>query len=410
MATVRSLGQLQRGGAQAPPPIQVRASTATALGSVGYGTLYRQQPEVRVVIEFLARNIAQLGLHLFELVSDTDRRRDRTHDSIRVLDRPNPSTTRYRLFEGTVQDLAIFGHAFWIKLRRSGGDIQHLLPVPPTRVSVAGDLFPASYRYTSEDGRTLDFAPTEVVHFRYYDPIDPVRGLPPLEALKAIVAESRAAATSRLAFWRNGAKLGGYIQRPLEARTWTPEARERFRSQFRERYTGVANAGQYPVLEDGMTFHPVVSTMRDAESIASWKLTREEVARAYHIPLPMVGILDHATFSNIKEQHRHLYQDCLGPWLTMLQEELELQYLPEFAGGDDRYFEFNLREKLAGSFEEQSAALQTAVGRPWMTVDEARARQNLSSLGGDAAVLGTPLNVSVSPRLKAPSAQEALPA
>jgi HK97 family phage portal protein len=410
MAVVRSFGALQRGGTLAgvSPPTQLRTATATVLGCVSYAAIYRHQPEVRVVIEFLARNIAQLGLHLHELVSETDRRRDRAHGSIRVLERPNFYTTRYRLIEQTVQDLAIFGHAFWIKVRRAGGAVVGLVPVPPERMSVAGDLFPVSYRYEI-GGRTRDLDPTEVVHFRHYDPIDGLRGVSPLEALKGIVAESRAAAATRIAFWKNGAKLGGVIQRPKEAGTWTVEARDRFRRQFDEKFTGTGNAGRFPVLEEGMTFAPVVSTMVDAESVATWKLSREEAARAYHIPLPMVGILDHATFSNIKEQHRHLYQDCLGPWLEMLSQELELQFLPDFDGFETRYLEFNIAQKLAGSFEEQASALQTLVGRPLMSVNEGRARLNLSSKPGEDAI-AAPLNMNVDVRRKADAVAEGVPA
>lgn len=400
MAIIRSFGALQRGGASAPAPESLRLQSVTALGSLSYASIYRQQPEIRVVVEFLARNIAQLGLHLFELVDDTDRRRDRTHGSIQLLERPNPYTTRYRLIEGTVQDLAIYGHAFWLKVRRAGGQLRYLVRVPPSRMAVAGDLMPSAYRYTSEDGRETTVPPTEVVHFRSYDPVDDLRGVSPLESLKGIIAESRAAATSRVAFWKNGAKLGGYIQRPADAKPWSRDARERFREQFRDKYAGANNAGSYPVLEEGMTFHPVVSTMVDAEAIATWKLTREEAARAYHIPLPMVGILDHATFSNIKEQHRHLYQDCLGPWLIQLTEELDLQYMPEFDGAADRYLEFNLQEKLAGSFEEQVQALQTSVGGPWITRNEARGRMNLPRLSGaeNDKVL-SPLNLTVKPNV-----------
>jgi HK97 family phage portal protein len=398
MATVRSLGTLQRSGAAyyaAPPPALLRTDTATALGSVSYADIYRRQPEVRVVIEFLARNIAQLGLHLYELVGENDRRRDRTHASIAVLNRPNWYTTRYRLIEQTVQDMAIFGHAFWIKARRRrGSQLEGLFAVPPSRMAIAGDLYPTAYRYSNEANKAVDLAPGDVVHFRHYDPIDGLRGVSPLEALKGIVAESRAAANTRLAFWKNGAKLGGVIQRPKEAGKWSVEARDRFRRQFDERYTGTGNAGRFPVLEEGMTFEPVVSTMVDAEAVSTWKLSREEVARAYHIPLPMVGILDHATFSNIKEQHRHLYQDCLGPWLEMLSQELELQFLPEFAGTESRYLEFNIAAKLAGSFEEQASALQTLVGRPVMSVNEGRARLNLSSKDGEDDI-AAPLNMTV---------------
>jgi len=107
----------------------------------------------------------------------------------------------------------------------------------------------------------------------------------------------------------------------------------------------------------------------------------------------MVGILDHATFSNITELHKMLYQDTLGPWLTMIQDEIALQVIPDFPDGEDMYAEFNLREKLSGSFEERSDSIQKAVGAPWMTVNEARALENRPPVeGGDELV--RPLNVT----------------
>jgi hypothetical protein len=138
-----------------------------------------------------------------------------------------------------------------------------------------------------------------------------------------------------------------------------------------------------PVLEDGMTFRPATFSARDSEYIAARKLSREECAASYHIPLPMVGILDHATFSNIKEQHKQLYADTLGPWLEMIQEEIELQLLPETQDHENVYVEFNISEKLKGSFEEQAAALRALVGRPVMTANEGRARLNLPAITDD---------------------------
>ena len=135
------------------------------------------------------------------------------------------------------------------------------------------------------------------------------------------------------------------------------------------------------------------------------QLTAENAPGVPH-PASDVGILDHATFSNIKEQHKNLYQDSLGPWLKMIEEDIELQLLPDFDDSDGVYVEFNIAEKLAGSFEEQTQALQSAVGRPWMTANEARARMNLPSINGDANELVTPLNVltggQASPRDSAP--------
>jgi hypothetical protein len=108
----------------------------------------------------------------------------------------------------------------------------------------------------------------------------------------------------------------------------------------------------------------------------------------------MVGILEHANFSNMKEQHRSTYQDTLGPIMSQLSQAFNLQLAADLGLPESAYFEFNIKEKLRGSFEEEAAAIQTAVGAPHMTRNEARARQNLPAIeGGDDLV--TPLNVLV---------------
>jgi hypothetical protein len=44
-----------------------------------YAAIYRTQPAVRTVVDFLARNVGQLSLHTFKRVSETDRKRLRDH-------------------------------------------------------------------------------------------------------------------------------------------------------------------------------------------------------------------------------------------------------------------------------------------------------------------------------------------
>jgi hypothetical protein len=62
-------------------------------------------------------------------------------------------------------------------------------------------------------------------------------------------------------------------------------------------------------------------------------------------------------------------------------------------GADPRtYVEFDLTEKLKGSFEERASILQASVGGPWLTRNEARADNNLPPIeGGDELIV--PLNV-----------------
>jgi HK97 family phage portal protein len=143
-----------------------------------------------------------------------------------------------------------------------------------------------------------------------------------------------------------------------------------------------------------MSFRPASQTSRDLQYIEGRKLTREEVAAAYHIPPPMIGLLENATFSNITEQRKMLYTETLGPWLTMITEEIELQLIPDFEPKPEQFYvEFNIREKLTGDFIERGNVMAQAIGGPYLTVNEGRAMDNRPPVeGGDALI--RPLNVT----------------
>lgn len=393
--------------------------TGTGYGSIrlydefnyDYATIYRTQPNVRTCVEFLARNLAQLGLHVYRRVSETDRVRERDHPLAKLLAMPLPpemKVTHYRLIEQLISDMGIYFNAYWLKIRGPNA-VEWLLRVPPPLMTVKGGLYPTAYELRlGGELQTLD--PADVVHFRGYNPDSPFEGLSPLETLRRVLAEEHAAADYREHFWANAARMGGIIERPKDAPDWSDAARERFKAEFKALYTGSENSGETAVLEEGMQWKQVTFNAQESEYLAGRKLTREECARAYHIPPPMVGILDHATFSNVKDQRKSLYQDTLAPWCVMIQEELSLQLKTDFADSDELYVEFNLKEKLRGGFEEQAQSYQSAVGAPWMTRNEARARENLPSMGPEGDALVTPLNVltggMASPRDAAPKGIE----
>jgi len=361
-----------------PLPTAPWSSNGTANYST-YVNIYAHQPAVRTVVDFLARNIAQLGIHVFRRVSDVDRERLVDHELAQWIEHPNPYTSRYRLIESLMIDLGIFYCAYWLKVRLP--DRVGLVRLPPDEITCVGWLVPDVYVWTRPDGQRVPIEPRDLVVFRGHGPYCPLEALSPIETLRLLLVEAAVSMDYRAAYWANAARFEGVIERPLAAPKWTPEQKQSWREQWVSRFS--RQPGQIAVLEDGMTFKPTAWSASDSEYIPARKLTREEVAAAYHVPLPMVGILEHATFSNIREQHKNLYQDCLGPWCEFLQEELELQLLTESDDQDKVYVEFNIADKLKGSFEEQGASLQRLCGRPIMTGNEGRARLNLPSIKDD---------------------------
>jgi HK97 family phage portal protein len=385
MPIVQSVGTLQ---AFTNPPAPVSSSSVGSSGwglQSAYAQIYATQPNVRICVDFLARNMAQLGLKVYRRVSDTDRQQLAYHQVARWLARPNPAKRRYRFMEDLMGDLGIYFNAFWFKVRgpvNGRSQVVGLVRLPPEEVTCTGGLLPRLYTWQSGSGST-DLDPNDLVVFNGYNPLDSRVGLSPLETLRQILEGEAAAAQNRAAYWLNASRMEGIIERPLTAPKWTPDQKKSWREQWQEKFAGVRNAGMVPVLEDGMTWKATSYSAKDSEYISARKLAREECASAYHIPLPMVGILDHATFSNIKEQHKQLYADTLGPWCVMIEDEVDGQLVPEADDHTDVYTEFNIAEKLKGSFEEQAAALGALVGRPVMTLNEGRARLNLPSMKDD---------------------------
>lgn len=392
MGFVVSQGQLTNLGSR----LEGTSAPRLAIGGLSqdYLEIWRKQYAVRTTVTFLARNIAQLGLHVFRRKGDNDRERLNDHPLSELIRNPNPWTTRYRFLDAMVHDLAIFDQSFWLKMKRSDGGVG-LVRLPAQAVTPQGNspFYPEYFEFRGQKGKQ-EFSAEKVLFLRGYNGgMSDIGGIPPIQSLREILEEAYYSSTSRAQIARNGARISGYITRPAGTE-WKPEARERFRQQWRAQYSGDGPAaGGTPILEDGMEFKEAAFSPKDLQYVESRKLTREEVAAAYYVPPPMLALLDNATFSNIKQQHQMLYQDTLGPWLSMIQDEIALQLIPDFEDSADLYVEFNLQEKLRGDFEARQDAIVKSVGGPWRTINEGRALENLPPIeGGDELI--RPLNVT----------------
>ncbi|QTV79478.1 phage portal protein [Microbacterium sp. NIBRBAC000506063] len=123
--------------------------------SEDYATLYRKQPSVRTVVDFLARNIAQLSLHTFQRVDDSDRKRIHDHPFAVLMREPNPYTTGYRLMRDLISDRGIYDRALWVKVRHAGRDM--LVRIPPRLWEIRDDdnwLSPSAFVIKGNRGKT----------------------------------------------------------------------------------------------------------------------------------------------------------------------------------------------------------------------------------------------------------------
>lgn len=342
--------------------------------------VYRTQWAVRTCVNFLALNMAHLNLKAYRRIGETEREPVPDSPLAKLLRNPNPQTSRFDMIRDTISDLAVYMNAYWWKAQQ--GNSRQLIRIPPSMIAPMGGsviIGAARYELATPSG-PLKLDPSEIVHFRGYNPLDPRIGSPILYALKMVLNEEVEASKHRTGFFKHSARRDGLIERPKEAGPWSDKARERFREDWEQAHSGSENAGKAPILEDGMKWNPDSWSPKDSEFIAGRQFTLDTVATAYQIPLAMLSRTSTPTFASMKEFRKVLYVDVLGPWSAMVESALALQLVPDF-GDPDLYVEFNIDEKLQGDFEEQANAARNSVQVPWESVNGMRAKRGLPPVG-----------------------------
>jgi len=363
--------------------------------------VYRTQPELQAVVSFIARNVAQLPLKCYMRVSDEDRPRDTDGVLPRLLADPGGGVTTYDLVLWTISDVCIYGRYLWWVLpsadTETGWAIQHIPAGWVAQTKTRDGFRPSSYvlRNPTTTGREIEVPADQFVSHVEYNPGRPVTPLSPVDALKQVLAEQASSREYRNKVWRNGGWFSRWIKRPKDAPDWSQNGgRARFAKSWKSRFAGKdgTDTGGTPLLEDGMELMETRLNAKEAEWAESMRLSREDVAAAYHVNPAQVWSNDGQTYASVKENARSLYSDTLGPYLTMMRADIERRLVPMIGADPRSYAEFDLTAKLAGSFEEQASFLSQSTGGPWMLRNEARARMNLPAVdGGDELIV--PMNV-----------------
>ena len=374
------------------------AGPVVSVADMTVAQLYRTQPNLRAVVGYLADNAAQIPWKVYERADENDRVRVRDTPAALLLAHPNPDMTAYELKRRIFSDLYLYDRHLSIVApdaeTESGWQMR---PIPATWICgyEGTDPFAPEAAYISNPtGRRIAVPKDRMILFHGYAPDDVAGQVSPVEALADVLHEQVESNEFRRQMWRNGGRFNAYIRRPSDVEDWTDEQFERFRQSWDESWAGrnATRGGSMPILEDGMEIRTVPFSAHDAEWSTAKKLGREDVAAVYHINPALVWPGEGQTYASAKENARALYNDTLAPTLMQVVERINAVLLPLVGEPRGDYVEFDLSVKLQGSFEERAAVIQSAVGGPWMTRDEARAMFNLPHIDG-ADDLIVPLNV-----------------
>ena len=332
-----------------------RDVTAFAFMSEGEGieghtidALWKSQPHLRTVVGFIARQMSQLSLKLWERDGD-EISQVRDSEIAKLLRTPNGEETFSELLYALVGEWALRDDSYLVLL---AGELRvfpaaWVTPVKRNAFQVDG------YKLITQNGENHELTKEQVFRFKGWTPSQPLKATSPVETLKLMLEEQHSARTFRKQVWMRGGRFGGFLTRPAGAPNWDNAARGRFDRMWHA-FTGNggSRAGDVPLLEDGMEYKTARVAAKEDQWLESVRASLEMCAQVYYINPTMVGLLDNANFANVREFRRSLYGDSLGPIVKKIEDRFNSFILPALGAPDNQFVEFNVESKLRGSFEE----------------------------------------------------------
>lgn len=320
-----------------------------------------------------------------------------------LMDSINPYWTFERWLDMTEQALCIWGESFSF-YEMKGGKPAEMWWARADKVKVHPHPreYISHFTYDPGDGKVIRFECEETLWLRYPNVANQYAGLSPLSAARLPADAAQAAMRSNLAIFDNGLTAAGMVS-PSGNTNLTKEQSEAVANDLSRRFKGVKNAHKVAVLRFGVDIKQLSMTPKDAQFEGMMKLSLEDIARAYAVPLDKLG--GQRTYANVDAAEKAFWADCIVPEAKFIASEITEQLLPLFGG--DMVAEFDdsgidvLHEAETASWERWQG--QITIGA--RTVNEYRDEKGLDPVEwGDNWWVQT----AVSPLLAVPKTTEEL--
>jgi len=289
------------------------------------------------------------------------------------VDQPDVDMTRQAHYQQVLVSMLVNGNSYTRVFRNTNGEIVNLVCLDPSTVEVKRSAIGRKIFIVTGEEKTL--TSEDIVHIT--DLIQPghLTGLSRVERLKEALGLSSAMQSFAARFFGTGATTQGIIEFPGNL---TPEQAKNLRDGFDSAHRGFRRAHKTGVLSGGASYKQTTVPNDAAQFLESRRFSVEEIARAFNIPLSMMGVPGTQSYASVEQNAIQFVTHTLRPYI----EKLEWAYtrlLPTSA-----FLAFNTNGLLRGDFNSRISAYATGLQSGFMSVNDVRKLEDMSPAdGGD---------------------------
>lgn len=308
------------------------------------------------------------------------------HPALVVWDRPNDFFPGQLFRETAQQHMELVGETWWVAGKMGDRPVE-LWPVRPDRMQPVPDpkQFLIGYLYTGPDGQMVGLDRDEVIFTRMPNPMDPYRGMGPVQTLLANLDSVRYSAEWNRNFFLNSAQPGGAIEVPPGVEM-SDRVYERTRTEWAENHRGVNNAHKIAIIEGGKFVNTQFS-QKDMQFTELRAVETGTIREAFAIHKHQLGQSDDVNRANAEASDYTFAKGLEVPRLDRIKGTLNNEFL--------RLFGPSMGTRAGYSFAYRSPVVEDQAAKDATRESKARTYQMLCAAGvhpDDAAeVAGLPV-------------------
>lgn len=333
-------------------------------------------------VRLIAETISTLPLQIYER-TPTGRRTASTHPLYDIIHtQPNADSTATVFWEAMIVAMLMGGNGI-AEPKYIGPKLIALNFLNPCRLSCSRVKGKRQYRYTNADGTQRTLTEAQVFRIPGFT-MDGDWGVSSVVYGSGVFGSALAAANASNSTFEKGLLPTVAFSLPGKL---SPKDRDDFRDMVK-RISGALNAGESPVLENGLTGAALGINPIDAQLLESRNFSVEEICRWFRVPPWMVGHTQNSTSfgTGIEQQMIAFLTFTLRPWLTRIEQAINMNLLSP-VDKTKFYAEFNVEGLLRADSVGRAQLYKIMTDGGMETRDEVRERENLPPMGGNAAVL-----------------------
>lgn len=335
---------------------------------------------VEACVSAYSQTIAMCPGDHWRKLDNGGRERIATSALTRIIRKPNDYQSFSDFLLNLTRRLYCYGNAYALAIRNDRSEIAelHLMQGGGAYIGEDGSIFYSLWGNEIVERRFNLAAPIparDVLHVRLHTPRHPLKGESPILAAALDLAMSGAALNQQVAFYLNQARPSFLLETDQKlTKDETLKLREIWDAQTKGEF-----AGGTPILTWGLKAKPVTVSAQDGQIAEMLKMTEQNVALAFRVPLQILGI-GGTPYASTELLMQSWIASGLGFALNHIEEAFGLLF--GIKGVPDEYMELNTQALLRSAYKERIEGLARGVIGGIFSPDEARSEWDLPAVPG----------------------------